>query len=87
MVLPNAYKYSLEYEQDSRLAPAYFSQEYKYFDQHLPTVKSETAALNPVFKGFLQTSILPLISIFYAKEGISQFSVEYFLSHSTGTFR
>ena len=29
-------------EQDGRLAPAYFSQEYKYFDQHLPTVKNET---------------------------------------------
>ena len=30
------------YKQDGRLAPAYFSQEYKYFDQHLPTVKNET---------------------------------------------
>ena len=30
------------YQQDGRLAPAYFSQEYKYFDQHLPTVKNET---------------------------------------------
>ena len=29
-------------KQDGRLAPAYFSQEYKYFDQHLPTVKNET---------------------------------------------
>ena len=29
-------------EQDGRLAPAYFSQEHKYFDQHLPTVKDET---------------------------------------------
>ena len=29
-------------KQDDRLAPAYFSQEYKYFDQHLPTVKNET---------------------------------------------
>ena len=25
-------------KQDSRLAPAHFSQEYKYFDQHLPKV-------------------------------------------------
>ena len=31
-----------DYKQDGRLAPAYFSQEYKYFDQHLPTVKKET---------------------------------------------
>ena len=30
-------------KQDGRLAPAYFSQEYKYFDQHLPTVKNETS--------------------------------------------
>ena len=30
------------YQQDGRLAPAYFSQEHKYFDQHLPTVKNET---------------------------------------------
>ena len=29
-------------KQDGRLAPAYFSQEHKYFDQHLPTVKNET---------------------------------------------
>ena len=29
-------------KQHGRLAPAYFSQEYKYFDQHLPTVKNET---------------------------------------------
>ena len=29
-------------QQDGRLAPAHFSQEYKYFDQHLPTVKNET---------------------------------------------
>ena len=28
--------------QDVRIAPAYFSPEYKYFDQHLQTVKNET---------------------------------------------
>ena len=42
--------------------------------------------LNLVFKGFLQTSIPPLISIFYAKEeggGVSRYSFENFLSHST----
>ena len=27
--------------QDGRVAPAYFSQEFKYFDQYLPTVKNE----------------------------------------------
>ena len=29
-------------KQDGRLAQAYFSQEYKSFDQHLLTVKKET---------------------------------------------
>ena len=29
-------------KQDGRLAPAYFSPENKYFDQHLQTVKNET---------------------------------------------
>ena len=32
----------MQVQQDGRLAPPYFSQEYKYFDQHLPTVKNET---------------------------------------------
>ena len=73
--------------QDSRLAPAYFSPNYKYFDQLLQTVKNETTVLNLVFKGFLQTSIPPLISIFYPIEGISRFSVENFLSHSAEKIR
>ena len=34
----------INHGQDGRLAAAYFSQEYKYFDQHLPTVKNETTA-------------------------------------------
>ena len=29
--------------QDGRLAPAYFLPDYKYFDQHLQTVRNETA--------------------------------------------
>ena len=31
-------------KQHGRLAPAYFLQEYKYFDQHLPTVKNKNTA-------------------------------------------
>ena len=54
------------WKQDGRLAPAYISQEYKYFDQN---------------ESFLQTSIPPLISIFYA------LFVQIFLSHSTEKFR
>ena len=52
----------------SYYSPAYFAPNYKYFDQLLQTVKNETTVLNLAFKGFLQTSIPPLISIFYAKE-------------------
>ena len=55
-------------KQGGRLAQAYFLPKYKYFDQLLQTVKNETTILKLVFKGFLQISILPLISIFYAKE-------------------
>ena len=73
--------------QDGRLAPAYFSLNYKYFDQLFQTVKNETTVLNLAFKGFLQTSIPSLISICYAKEGVSRTSVEIFLSHSAETFR
>ena len=35
-------------KQDGRLAPAYFSPNYKYFDQILQTVKNETTVLNLV---------------------------------------
>ena len=73
-------------KQDGRLPPAYFSHECKLFDQHLPTVKKETTVQNVVYEGFLQTSIPPLTSIFYAKEGVSRFSVKNFRSHSTEKF-
>ena len=61
------YKTHLIKEQDGRLAPAYFSPDYKYFDQLLQTVKNKTTNLLLVFKEFLQTSIRPLISVLYAK--------------------
>ena len=54
-------------QQDSRLAPAYFSLNYKYSDQLLQTVKNKTTVLILVFKEFLQTSIRPLTSVLYAK--------------------
>ena len=53
--------------QDGRLAPAYFSPNFKYFDQLLQTVKNKTTVLNLVFKEFLQTSIPPLISLLMQK--------------------
>ena len=57
----------LKEKQDGRLAPAYFSPNYKYFDHFLQTVKNKTTVLILVFKEFLQTSIPPLISVLYAK--------------------
>ena len=42
---------------EGRLAPAFFSHNYKYFDQLLQTVKNKTTVLILVFKEFLQTSI------------------------------
>ena len=65
-------------KQDGRLAPAYFSPNYNYFDQLLQTVKIETTVLNLVLKCFLPTSIPSLISIFYAKEGDHDFLLKIF---------
>ena len=48
-------------------APAYFSPNYKYFDQLLQTAKNKTTVLILVFKEFLQTSNPPLISVLDAK--------------------
>ena len=64
-------------QQDGRLAPAYFSPNYKYFDQLLQTVKNKTTVLMLVFKEFLQTSIRPLISVLYAK-GYHDFPLKNF---------
>ena len=59
------------------LAPAYFSLNYKYFDQLLETVKNKTTVLILVFKELLQTSIPPLISVLYAK-GYNDFLLKNF---------
>ena len=64
-------------KQDGRLAPAYFSPNYKYFDQLLQKVENKTTILNLVFKEFLQTSIPPLISVLYAK-GCHDFPLKNF---------
>ena len=64
-------------KQDGRLAPAYFSPNYKYFDQLLQTVKNKTTVLILVFKECLQTSIRPLISVLYAK-GYHDFPLKKF---------
>ena len=53
---------------NGRLAPAYFSPNYKYFDQLLQMVKNKITVLILDFKEFLQTPIPPLISVLYAEE-------------------
>ena len=68
----------MENKQDGRLAPAYFSPNYKYFDQLFQTVKNKTTVLILVFNELLlQTSIRPLISVLYAK-GYHDFSLKNF---------
>ena len=52
---------------EGRLAPAYFSPNYKYFDQLLQTVKNKTTVLILVFKECLQISIPPSNSVLYSK--------------------
>ena len=59
------------------LAPAFFSPNYKYFNQLLETVKNKNTVLILVFKEFLQTSIPPLISVLYAK-GYNYFPLKSF---------
>ena len=59
-------------KQDGRLAPAYFSPNYKDFDQFLQTVKNKTTVLNLVSKEFLQTSVPPLI-LYFMQKGITIF--------------
>ena len=59
------------------LAPAYFSPNYKYFDQLLQLVENKTTVLILVFKEFLQTSIPPRISVLYAK-GYHDFPLKSF---------
>ena len=75
----------LNKKQDGRLAPAYFSPNYKHFDQLLQTVKNKTTVLILVFKEFLQTSIPQLISVVSAK-GYYDFPLKNLLSHSTEKF-
>ena len=49
------------------LAAAFFSPNYKCFDQLLQTVKNKTTVLILVFKECLETSIATLISVLYAE--------------------
>ena len=59
------------------LAPAFFSPNYKNFNQLLQTVKNKTTVLILDFKEILQTSIPPLISALYTK-GYNYFALKNF---------
>ena len=74
--------------QDGPLAPAYFSQEHKYFDQHLPTVKNERDyCLKSSLRKF-STNINSTTDFYIlCKRGGSRLFVQNFLSHSTEKFR
>ena len=74
----------LKFKQDARLAPAYFSPIYKYFDQFLQTVKKKTTVLILVFKEFLQINSTT-DSCTLCKR-VSRFSLEKFSSHSAEKF-
>ena len=72
-------------QQDGRLAPAYFSPNYKYFDQLLQKVKNKTTVLILVFKEFLQINCTTDFCTLCNR--VSRFSLENFSSHSPKKFR
>ena len=70
--------YELNEIQDGRLAQAYFSPIYKFFDQLLQKVENKATVLILVFKEFLQPSLRPLIFVLYAK-GYHDFPLKGFV--------
>ena len=75
----------LKKKQDGRLTPAYFSPNYKYFDQLLQTVKNKTTVLILIFRVF--TNINSTTDFWTLCKRVSWFSVEKFSSHSAKKFR
>ena len=69
-------------KQDGRLAPAYFSPNYKYFDQLLQTVINTTTVLILVFTNISSTTDFCTLC-----KRVSRFSVEKFSSHSAEKIR
>ena len=67
------------------LAPAYFSPNYKYFDQLLQTVRNKTTVLILVFKEFLQINSTTDFCTLCKR--VSRFSVGKFSPHSVENFR
>ena len=77
--------FQLKEEQDGRLAPAYFSPNYIYFDQLLQTVKNKTTVLISVFKEFLRINSTTDFCTLCQK--VSRFSLENFSYDSDKKFR
>ena len=71
-------------KQDGRLAPAYFSPNYKYSDQFLQTVKNKTTVLIFVFEELSQNNSTTDICTLCRR--VSRFSFEKFPSHSAEKF-
>ena len=69
-----------------RVAPAYFSPNYKYFDQLLRTVKSKTTVLILVFQRIF-ININSTTDFCTLCKRVSRLSVDKFLSHSAEKFR
>ena len=75
-------------EQDGRLAPGYFSQEYKYFDQHIcPPLKTRLLFKIWFAKVFYKHQFHHWFLYSMQKRGVSRLFVQNFLSHSTEKFR
>ena len=71
------------FRQDGRLPPAYFSPNYKYFDQFLQTVKNKTVSIL-VFKEFLQINSTTDFCTLCKR--VSRFSLEKVSSHMAKKF-
>ena len=69
------------------LAPAYFSPNYKYFDQLLQTVKNKTTVLILVLQIRALTNINSTTDFCALCRRVSRFSVEKLSSHSAEKFR
>ena len=74
------------FEQDGRLVPAYFSPNYKYFDQLLQTAQNKNYCFDISFQRVF-TNIKFTIDFCTLCKKVSQYSVEKFLSHSAEKFR
>ena len=74
-------------EPDGRLAPAYFSPNYKYFDQFLQTVKNETTVWIQFSKVFYKHQLHHWFLYFMQKREYHDFPSKIFLSLGTEKFR